>query len=117
MTTKDILQILLVIAAAIGLVLMLRWRRRGHARFMDEFAGQEVCEHLKPALDLLRSRGHHVVRAGQRSQYMPLEIYLAPVFDPQALADELGLDEPVIVSERRALVCQEDYCELRPLPR
>lgn len=114
-TTNDILQIILVIVATVALVFVLRWRKRSHAQFMDEFAGREVCEHLRPALDLLKSRGHRIVRAGQRNPHMPLEIHITPTFDCQALADELDLEEPVIVSERNALVCQEDFCEVRPL--
>lgn len=114
-TTNDILQIILIIVSTIALVFVLRWRRRSHARFMDEFAEREVCEHLKPAIDLLKSRGHRVERAGQRNANMPLEIYISPAFDPKAIAEELDLQSPVVVSQRNVLVCQADFCEIRPL--
>ena len=46
----------------------------------------------------------------------PLEIHLQPPFDPQAIYDELKLTEPVFVSERKVLYCQEDWCEVHPKP-
>lgn len=114
-TTNDILQIILIVVSTVALVFVLRWRKRSHAQFMDEFAEREVCEHLRPALELLKSRGHRVERAGQRNPNMPLEIYLSPPFDPKAIAEELELGEPVLVSQRNVLVCQEHFCEVRPL--
>ena len=45
---------------------------------------------------------------------MPLEIHLAPAFDPKAIHDELKLAEPACVSERNVLYCKEDWCELHP---
>lgn len=113
-TRDDILQIILIIVSTVALVFVLRWRKRSHAKFMEEYAERELCEHLRPALELLRSRGHRVVRAGQQNPEMPLEIHLAPAFDPAAIAAELSLKKPVSVSPRNALVCKEDFCELRP---
>lgn len=114
MTNNDILLIVLVILAAIATPIVLRLRRRSHQRFMQEYSESEVCEHLRPAFELLQSRGHRVVRAGQRHPDLPLEIHVAPPFDPKAIAAELNLSEPVFVSERNVLYCKEDWCELHP---
>jgi hypothetical protein len=103
------------ILLAIALPFVIRLRRRSQRRFMVEFSDREVCEHLRPALEHLKSRGHTAVRAGQRSPDFPLEIHVAPPFDPQQLADELKLAEPVFVSERNVLFCREDFCELHPV--
>jgi len=113
-TNSEIFQLAGVIAAAIAMVFVVRWRRRSHQRFLEDFADEEVCEHLRGALDLLKSRGHRVLRAGQRNPDMPLEIHLVPAFDPRAIADELKLQPPVYVSERNVLYCREDACELHP---
>jgi hypothetical protein len=46
---------------------------------------------------------------------MPLEIHVAPGFDPKSVAEQLGLTDPVFVSaERNVLFCKEDWCELHP---
>src|SRR5829696_5379788 len=94
---------LLTLASVVVLVVVMIWavraRRRSHGAHLDEVAGEEVCLHLKPAYDLLRSRGHRVVNVGQRNEELPLEIHLAPRFDPKLIADELKLEEPVFLSE------------------
>jgi hypothetical protein len=113
---NDIILIVLVVAAAISTPIVLRLRRRSHARFLQEFSDAEICEHLRPALELLRSRGHRVVRAGQVRANMPLEIHISPAFDPWRIADELKLGAPVHVSDRNVLYCREDWCELHPQP-
>jgi len=112
--TKAILQIVGIIAAMVAMLLVMRWRRRTHGEFIAQYAQDEVCEHLRSALELLRSRGHMVVRAGQHHPEAPLEIHLAPGFDPKAVYDELKLAEPVRVSERNVLFCFDDACELHP---
>lgn len=114
-TLTDWLQILLIIATAVALVIVMTVRRRQHREFMDDYASREVCEHLRPALDQLRARGHVVVRCGQLRPDTPLEIHITPTFDPEALVNELDLAEPVAVSERNVLYCEEDWCELHPL--
>jgi len=114
--TGDIVLIILVIVAVITTPIVLRLRRRSHSEFLQRFSQEEICMHLRPALELLKSRGHRVVRAGQLRANMPLEIYLEPTFDPRALAEELKLLEPVFVSERNVLYCKEDWCELHPVP-
>ena len=108
-------------AAALGvlLVLALRWRRQSYSVHATQLAGEEVCDHLRPALDLLTSRGHRVVRVGQSHPDLPLEIHLAPPpdsppFNPKGVYDELKLAEPVFVSERNVLYCKEDWCEIHP---
>jgi hypothetical protein len=111
---RDLLNIFIALALGIGLFWIIRWRRRSHAQFLDEFTDEEVCEHLKDALALLKSRGHVITQAGQKSPDMPLELHLAPPFDPQKLAEELKLNDPVFVSERNVLYCKEDWCELHP---
>ena len=108
-------------AAALGvlLVLALRWRRRSYGAHTAQLADQEVCDHLRPALDLLTSRGHRVLRVGQNHPDLPLEIHVAPPpgsppFDPRPVYEELKLGEPVFVSERGVLYCKEDWCEIHP---
>jgi hypothetical protein len=115
MTLDQLTPFLLAIAAAIALVFVMRWRKRTFAEHMHSLADQEVCEHLKPALDRLLEQGHTVRRIGQQSPDHPLEMHIVPAFDPQALYDELQLEPPVHVSERGVLICKEDYCELHPL--
>jgi hypothetical protein len=114
-TQNEIWKAIGIALAAVALVLVVAWRRRTQARFFQEFAEREVCPHLRSALELLRSRGHVVVRAGQRRPEFPLEIYIAPGFDPSAICAELKLEEPVAVSERNVLICREDWCELHPV--
>ena len=115
LTTLDILKIVGFLAAAVALAVVVRWRRKNYAQFLQRFADEEVCEHLRPALELLKSRGHVVERAGQRARDLPLEIHITPGFDPTALHDELKLEDPVFVSERNVLYCEEDRCELKPI--
>jgi len=105
----------LAVIAVIALPFVIRLRRRSHQRFMAEYSDREVCEHLRPALEHLMSRGHVVRRAGQKAPDFPLEIHLSPPFDPKQVADQLKLAEPVFVSERNVLYCQEDLCELHPV--
>ena len=103
-----------ILAAAVAMVFVVAWRRRSHRAFLEQYSNEEVCGHLRGALALLKSRGYQVVRAGQMRPDMPLEIHLAPKFDPTALAEELKLEEPVFVSDRNVLYCREDWCELHP---
>src|SRR5688572_28985555 len=112
--TKDLLQIAGVIVAVTLMIFVLRWRRRTHREHLDQTANEEVCEHLRPALALLLSRGHRIVAVGQNSAQHPLEIHLAPKWDPTAIQTELKLAEPVFLSERNVLYCKEDWCELHP---
>ena len=104
----------LVVVAGIAMVFVVQARRRSHARFLQTYADEEVCEHLRPALDLLKSRGAFVVRAGQKARDLPLEVHLSIPFDPNAIYDELKLAPPAHVSERGVLYCKEDWCELHP---
>jgi hypothetical protein len=115
MSFSDVL--MLAGAAVVGVVLVwaVRARRRSYAKHVVELADAEVCEHLRPALELLRSRGHGVLRVGQKGRDMPMEIHLVPPFDPQGVYDELKLAEPVFVSERNVLYCKEDWCEIHPV--
>jgi hypothetical protein len=113
-TTTLILKYLGILLAAVVMIFVLRWRRRTYREFVNTYAEHETCEHLQPALQHLQSQGHSVVRAGQMHQELPLEIHISPPFDPRALADTLKLEEPVFVSERNVLFCQEHACELHP---
>lgn len=114
-TFAAILQLLGALAVGVVLVWAVRARRRSHAVYLRDVASREVCPHLKPAYDLLASRGHEAVNVGQRHPDLPLEIHLAPRFDPRAVYDELKLAEPVFVSERNVLYCKEDLCEIHPV--
>jgi hypothetical protein len=116
MRTTDIILLVAAPVIAILLAVVVRGRRASYAKHAVELAEGEVCEHLRPALDLLRSRGHGVIRVGQKAPEMPLEIHMVPPFDPKGVYDELKLAEPVFVSERNVLYCKEDWCELHPRP-
>jgi hypothetical protein len=109
------LQLLGAVAVGVILVWAVRARRRSHAAFLRETSADLVCPHLRPAYDLLLSRGHAPVNVGQRHPDLPMEIHLAPPFEPRALFDELKLAEPVFVSERNVLGCKEDLCEIHPV--
>ena len=115
MTQADVLILVGAVLLAILLVVVVRWRVRSHGEFAQQLADDNVCEHLRPAWELLRSRGHRAVRVGQKSPELPLEIHVAPPFDPHALYDELKLAEPVLVSERNVLYCRQDWCEIHPV--
>jgi hypothetical protein len=111
----DILQVLGVLLAVIVMVVVVRARHRGKASHDTAYANENVCEHLKPALQMLEAAGHRVYRVGQHGPDMPLEIHLQPAFDPHAIYKELQLIPPVYVSERNVLFCKEDWCELHPV--
>lgn len=111
---RELFKIAGVIVAAILMVIVVRWRRQSFRAHLDEAAEEEVCPHLKPVLDLLISRGHRIVDVGQKHEEYPLEIHLAPLFDPAELVKELQLQPPVFVSERNVLYCKEHWCELHP---
>ena len=114
MPLSDVAMLVGAAALAVVFVIVVRLRHRSHAEHAVQLAEGEVCEHLKPALSLLLSRGHRVTRVGQRAPEMPLEIHLEPPFEPKALYDELRLAEPVFLSERNVLYCKEDWCEIDP---
>jgi len=111
---RELLKIAGIIVAVIFMIIVIGWRQRGFRAHLDETAEAEICPHLKPALDLLKSRGHRIINVGQKQEEYPLEIHLAPGFDPAALAKELDLQPPVYVSDRNVLYCKEDWCELHP---
>lgn len=110
----ELLKIAGVLVMVIAMIIVLRWRRRSFRVHLDEMAAQEVCEHLKPALELLCSRGHRVVDVGQKAAEYPLEIHLTPRFDPAAITRELDLQPPVYLSDRNVIYCKDDWCELHP---
>jgi len=110
----DILQILAVIGVVIVMAIVLRARHKGKATFDNEYAHDNVCEHLKPALAHLESQGHQIRKVGQQHPELPLEIYLHPPFDPGTVYKDLKLEPPVYLSERNVLYCKEDWCELHP---
>ena len=108
-------QLLGAVAIAVVLVWAVRARRKSHHAFLRDAAAERVCPHLRPAYELLVSRGHRPVNVGQRHPDLPLEIHVAPAFAPQAVYDELKLTAPVFVSERDVLYCKEDLCEIHPV--
>ncbi len=114
LTLTDILEILGVVAVAVTLVLVLQFRRRGKADHDLHYSTENVCPHLKPALDLLLERGNRVKSVGQVAREFPLEIHLVGKFDPQGLYDELKMEPPAQVSERGVLFCKDDWCEIHP---
>jgi hypothetical protein len=102
------------VVIGVALVFVVRARRQSHRAFLDGRVDEEVCEHLKAAWDVLRSRGCSIVNAGQRAPDMPFEIHIDMPFDPQAVFDEARLAEPAFVSERRVLYCKDDWIEIHP---
>ncbi len=110
----DILELLGAIVVAATLILVVRARHRGKASHDTTYANQNVCDHLRRALEHLEATGHRVTQVGQIGREMPLEIHLEPPFDPNAIYKELQLEPPVYVSERNVLYCKEDWCELHP---
>ena len=111
----SVLQILGAVVVAVVLIWAVRARRRSHGVYLADLAATEVCPHLKPVYDLLSSRGHVAANVGQRHPDLPLEIHMAPPFDPRAVYNELQLAEPVFLSERNVLFCKEDLCEIHPV--
>jgi hypothetical protein len=111
----DLVQILAVIVIVIIMAMVLRARHRGKAAHDLQYAHDNVCEHLKPALQHLEAHGHQIKVVGQQHPELPLEIYLHPPFDPSTIYKELKLEPPVYVSERNVLYCKEDWCELHPM--
>ena len=116
MSAADLLMLAGALVLAVTFVIVVRVRHRSHADNVVKVADEEVCEHLRPALELLKSRGHGVTRVGQKARDFPMEVHLAPPFEPKALYDELKLAEPVFVSERNVLYCKQDWCEIHPKP-
>jgi hypothetical protein len=115
LTVTDTLWLVGTAIAAAAMVWAVRARRRSHGVHVRTLALQEVCPHLRPALDLLLSRGHQVRRVGQNDPELPLEIHISPRFDPRQIFDELKLAEPVFLSERNVLYCKDDWCEIHPV--
>jgi hypothetical protein len=116
-TPQDLLTLVGAPLAGIALIFIVRWRRRSHAVNMRTMSADQVCDHLRPAYDLLISRGHVPVNVGQKHPDLPLEIHLSPPFDPRQVYAELKLADPVFVSERNVLYCKEDWCEIHPKKR
>jgi hypothetical protein len=114
LTTRDVLTMLGAAALGVFLMVVVRLRRQSYRAHVHEASDQEVCEHLRPALDMLLSRGHRVTRVGQKHRDFPFEIHMQPAFSSQQVYDELKLAEPVFVSERDVLYCKEDWCEIHP---
>lgn len=110
----DLLYLVFAAVAVVVMIFVVRGRHRSHGRHAHEAGEQEVCEHLRPALEALLERGHRITRVGQHHPDLPLEIHLLPEFSPQGLYEELKLGDPVFVSERNVLYCKEDWCELHP---
>lgn len=115
MHLTDLLQILAILLAVAIMAFVLRSRRRGKTEHDQQFATDNICDHLKPALEFLESKGHIIKVVGQNDPQLPLEIHLQPPFDPAAVYQELKLEPPVYVSERNVLYCKEDWCELHPM--
>jgi hypothetical protein len=111
---SDLLQIVGVVLLAVVLFSVLRLRRRGKRTHDLTYATENVCPHLKPALDLLLSRGLGIDQVGQKAREFPLEIHLTGPFDPRAVYDELKLEPPAHVSDRGVLFCKDDWCEIHP---
>src|SRR5438874_10988097 len=100
LSLTDILELAGAIAVAAMLILVARARQRGKAAHDTNYASENVCEHLRRALEYLEANGHRVTQVGQLAREMPLEIHLEPAFDPNAIYKQLQLEPPVYVSER-----------------
>src|SRR5437867_12876074 len=81
----DILELLGAIVVAATLILVVRARHRGKASHDTTYANQNVCDHLRRALEHLEATGHRVTQVGQIGREMPLEIHLEPPFDPNSI--------------------------------
>ena len=114
MDGSDLILLLGAAALAIVTIVVVRLRQKSHAREVNALADRNVCDHLRPAWELLRQRGHVALRVGQKGPDLPLEIHVAPPFVPNELQAELNLSEPVFVSERNVLYCKQDWCEIHP---
>ena len=114
LSLTDILELVGAIAVAATLILVVRARHRGKASHDTNYASENVCEHLRRALEYLQANGHRVTQVGQVAREMPLEIHVEPPFDPNALYKQLQLEPPVYLSERNVLYCKEDWCEIHP---
>jgi hypothetical protein len=113
----DILWMVLAAVAAVAMIFVVRARRVSHGTNLRQLAEENCCDHLRPALEMLLSRGHELSRVGQKMPDYPLEIHFKAAFDPVALKDELKLEDPVFLSEtRNVLFCKADGCELDPRP-
>ena len=55
---RDVLYMVGAALLGVLLVYVVGLRRRSYGRHLVEVAEAEVCEHLRPALELLRSRGY-----------------------------------------------------------
>src|SRR3954471_5786101 len=116
-TPQDILTLVGAPLAGVALIFVVRWRRRSYVANMRAMSTEQVCAHLRPAYDLLISRGHIPVNVGQKHPARPLKLHRTPPFDPRQVYDELKLADPVFVSERNVLYCKEDWCEIHPKKR
>jgi hypothetical protein len=112
---SDILQLLGAIAIVAVMVVVVRARHRAKAQHDRDYASENVCEHLRPALEHLLAHGHAVRRVGQLGREMPLEVHIVPAFDPRTVYEGLKLAPPVHVSDRNVLICKDDWCELHPV--
>src|SRR6266705_52111 len=88
LSLTDILELAGAIVVAAALILVVRARHRGKASHDTTYANENVCEHLRRALEHLEATGHRVTKVGQVAREMPLEIHLEPPFDPNALYKE-----------------------------
>src|SRR5215213_362769 len=111
----EILEVIGVLLAVVVMIFVVRARHRGKAVHDTEYANENICEHLKRALEYLEAHGHRVYRVGQHGPDMPLEIHMEPAFDPAAVYKELQLEPPAYVSERKVLFCKDDWCEIHPI--
>lgn len=114
MSTSDMIWMAAAGVIAILMIFVVTARRKQHREFVVRRVEEEVCEHLRPAMDLLLSQGANIINAGQRRDDMPFEIHTDAPFDPQTVYQQAKLAEPAHVSERGVLYCKDDWVEIHP---
>jgi hypothetical protein len=110
--TLEILKNLGIFAGFVLMIFVVQARRKQHRRWLDETSDQWVCEHLAQALSALKKEGHAVAKIEQGHEDAPLEILIDPPFDVKDFAEKLKIQEPVKLSERQVIYCEECGVEI-----
>jgi hypothetical protein len=113
--TQEILKNLAIFAAFVLMIFVVRARRKQHRQWLDETSDEWVCEHLADALKALKQEGRVVAKINQPHEDAPLEILVDPPFKPDELAKRVPLQDPVKISPRKVIYCEECGVEIGSL--